>query len=177
VEVVTALIFALLPAFISALPDLIVNSFYVAVLMLVIVIDLEHRLILNVVTFPVTLLALLGSTLVTPEENTFLLALVGAIVGYLLFYAVYWLARLLYGPGAIGAGDVKLAMAMGAMLGFHRIFFALILAILLGGIGSLVLLLTRRVGRHSYTPYGQYLAIAAIVMLIWGTQVVEWYTN
>jgi leader peptidase (prepilin peptidase)/N-methyltransferase len=67
-------------------------------------------------------------------------------------------------------------MVLGAMLGFHRIIFALGLAILLGGGGSLLLLLSRRAGRHSYTPYGQYLAMAGIVMLVWGVQVVEWYT-
>jgi leader peptidase (prepilin peptidase)/N-methyltransferase len=177
VELGAMLLFGLLPILISEPPNLIINSFYIAVLLLVIVIDLEHRLILNVVTFPVTALALLGSLVVTSEENTLRLAIVGAATGFILFYIVYWLGKMLFGPGALGYGDVKLAMAMGAMLGFHRILFALALAILLGGIVSvLVLVVNRSVNRRTYLPYGQYLAIAGIIMLIWGVRVVDWYT-
>ncbi len=178
VEVVTTILFALLPSLIPDLSDLIVNSFYIAVLILVIVIDLEYRLILNVVTFPATALALAGSLIVTNEENTLLLALVGAAVGFGMFFIAYWLGQLLFGPGALGYGDVKLAMAMGAMLGLHRIVFALVLAVLLGGVISLlVLLINRRVNRRTYLPYGQYLAIAGIIMLIWGVRIFEWYTK
>jgi leader peptidase (prepilin peptidase)/N-methyltransferase len=178
VELFTATLFTLLPSFIPEPVDLAVNSFYIATLILVIVIDLEYRLILNVVTFPVTALALIGSLFVTNQENTFPLALVGAVVGFGLFYGAYWLGQLMFGPGALGYGDVKLSMAMGAMLGFHRILFALALAILLGGVVSLlVVILNRRVDRNTYLPYGQYLAIAGIIMLIWGVQLFEWYTG
>lgn len=177
VEVATVLLFALLPPLIPDLTSLLVNSFYIAALILVIVIDLEHRLILNVVTYPMTALALLGSLILPDEQNTLPLALVGAVTGFVLFFAAYWIGQMLFGPGALGFGDVKLSMAMGAMLGFHRILFALVLAILLGGIISLlVLLVNRRVNKRTFLPYGQYLAIAGIVMLIWGVQVYEWYT-
>jgi leader peptidase (prepilin peptidase)/N-methyltransferase len=172
------LLFSFLPFFITELQNLAVNSFYIAVLILVIVIDLEHRLILNVVTFPVTALALAGSLLVTDEQNTLLAALLGAAIGFILFYIVYWLGQMLFGPGALGYGDVKLAMTMGAMLGLHRILFALALAILLGGIVSMmVLFVNRNVNRRTYLPYGQYLAIAGILMLIWGVRLVEWYAR
>ena len=66
---------------------------------------------------------------------------------------------------------------MGAMLGFHRILFALILAILLGGLITFLLLVSRRVTREMALPYGQYLAIAAIVMLIWGAAYAQNYLN
>ena len=107
------------------------------------------------------------------------LALLGAAVGFVIFYGLYWLAQLLYGAERVplGYGDVKLAMLMGAMLGFHRIFFALMLGILLGGVFSLLLLLTRRVNRDTALPYGQYLALAAIVMLIWGAQYVQQFLD
>ena len=55
---------------------------------------------------------------------------------------------------------------------------ALVLAILLGGVVSiLVLVASRRVNKRTYLPYGQYLAIGGIIMLIWGMQVFEWYTR
>jgi prepilin signal peptidase PulO-like enzyme (type II secretory pathway) len=63
---------------------------------------------------------------------------------------------------------------MGAMLGVPNILIALIMGILLGGVISGVLLATRLVKRNTYLPYGQYLAIAAIIMLLWGQTITEW---
>jgi prepilin signal peptidase PulO-like enzyme (type II secretory pathway) len=178
VEGGTAVLFAALPSLIPNSVNLIVNSVYIAILILVIVIDLENKLILNVVTFPATALALVGSFIVTPEQNNWKLALVGAAVGFVFFYIAYWLGTRMFGPGALGYGDVKLALAMGAMLGFHRIFFALTLAVVLGGVSSLIILLVnRKVNARTYLPYGQYLAAAAIVMLIWGVQIFQAYVN
>ena len=179
VFVATALIFASLPFFFNNVVDTAVNSFHIAVLILIIVTDLEHKLIFDAVTLPATAIALLTSLLVSPEENNIRLAVVGAIAGYAIFFLLYWVAQLVYGPGrgALGAGDVKLAMLMGAMLGFHRIFFALMLGILLGGIFSLLLLLSRRVNRETALPYGQYLALGAIIMLIWGAQYVQQFLD
>lgn len=175
VEMATALLFGLLPAAFSHWPTLFINAFYIAILILIIVIDLEHRLILDVVTLPMTVIALLFSFLLPNEQNTIWLAIVGAVTGYLLFYLAYWLGKAMFGPGALGFGDVKLALLLGAMLGFHRIIFALILGIFLGGIISALLLASRRFGRHQFLPYGQYLALAGIIMLVWGVQFVDWY--
>jgi len=178
VEAGTAVLFAALPSLIPNPTNLVVNSIYIAILILIIVIDLENKLILDIVTYPATALAVLGSFIVTPDQNNWKLALLGAAVGFVVFFLFYWVGQLLFGPGALGFGDVKLSMAMGAMLGFHRIFFALTLAVLLGGVISLlVLLINRRVNKRTYLPYGQYLAVAAIFMLIWGVQVFQWYTN
>ncbi len=177
VVVGTAVLFTLLPSLIADPVNLVVNSFYIAVFILVIVIDLEHRLILNVVVFPVTLLAIGLSFVVS--DNSWLSALVGAVVGYGFFFLIYWVAQLIYGAGSVafGLGDVKLAMAMGAMLGFHRVVFAFILGILLGGVVSLLVILLRTANRRLHLPYGQYLAIAGIVMLIWGAQIATWYAG
>jgi leader peptidase (prepilin peptidase) / N-methyltransferase len=170
-----ALLFALLPLFVQPCPDRLINSLHVAVLVLIIVVDLEQQLILDVVVWPATAVALAGSLLVTPAENTLPLALAGALTGLAFFYAAYWLGQRLFGPGALGFGDVKLALLLGAMLGFHRILFALALGILLGGAVSLVLLLSGRITRRSTLPYGHYLAAAALIFLIWGQPLLNWY--
>ena len=149
------------------------NTLYIAILILIIVIDLEHKLIFNQVTYPGTAVVLLGSFLV--DDNSIGLALAGTAVGGFIFYVIYWVGSRLFGDGALGFGDVKLAMLLGAMLGFHRIFFGLLLGVLLGGLISLLLLLTRRVSRHDALPYGQYLALGGIVMLIWGQEIIAWY--
>ncbi len=175
----TAVLFFLLPLWLTIPINLFFNSIYIAILILIIVVDLEHKLIYNVVTFPATLLAFIGSFFVTSDENSIGLSIVGAIIGFLIFGALYKLANLIYGEDRIplGMGDVKLAMMMGAMLGFHRIFFALFWGIVLGGVITLLLLLTRRVSRNAALPYGQYLALSAIGFLIWGAEYVQQYLS
>ena len=175
VEVSTLLLFPFLPLLIIEPVNLVFTTLYVTVFILVIVIDLEHRLILNVVTYPITVVALLASFLVT--DNNFRFAALGALVGFAFFFLTYWLGQWLFGPGALGFGDVKLAMAMGAMLGLHRVMLALTFGILLGGVVSAALLLSRRFQRRNYLPYGQYLALAAISMQIWGCETLAWYTD
>jgi prepilin signal peptidase PulO-like enzyme (type II secretory pathway) len=173
VEVSTAALFALLPSLIANPLNLAIYSFYVAVLILVIVIDLEYRLILHVVTFPATLFAVLAAFVLT--DNSWPSALLGAATGYIFFLLAYWLGKALFGAGALGFGDVTLAMMMGAMLGFHRILFTLVFAILLAAVASLLLLLSGRVKLRSYMAYGPYLALAAIFMIMWGDQVIRLY--
>lgn len=172
VELSTALLFAALPLLLDHPVTLLVYAFYLALLILIIVIDLENRLILDITTLPGTAFALLFSLLL-PNIN-WLSAVLGAVIGFLLFLLIYWVAKVTFGPGAIGQGDIKLAMLMGAMLGVPDIVVALTLGIFLGGLVSGVLLATRLVKRNTYLPYGQYLALAAIVMLLWGRSITTW---
>ncbi|MBE2219948.1 MAG: prepilin peptidase [Anaerolineae bacterium] len=173
VEVTTAVLFAAMPFFFTNPVVLTVYTLYMAILILIIVIDLENRLILDIVTYPGTVLALLFS-LILPTIN-WRSALAGALIGLILFLGVYWLAKVTFGPGAIGQGDVKLAMMMGAMLGVPSIIGAIVLGIIMGGLISGFLLATRLVSRKTYLPYGQYLAIATMIMLIWGSAINAWW--
>ena len=165
-------LFFFLPSWLTEPVNLFFNTVYIAILILIIVTDLEHKLIYNIVTYPATLFAIFGSYFVTSDENSIGLSIVGAIIGAVIFGALYLLANFLYGEDRIplGMGDVKLSMMMGAMLGFHRIFFALFWGIVLGGVITLFLLITRRVSRNSALPYGQYLAVSGIWFLIWGAE-------
>jgi leader peptidase (prepilin peptidase)/N-methyltransferase len=169
------LIFALLPFFIEPALDLIIYSIYVAILILIIVIDLEHRLILHVVTFPATAFALLAS--LPLSDQTILLALTGAAAGFVFFFIAYFLGNRIFGAGALGFGDVTLSMTMGAMLGLQRIFFALVLGIVLAGLWGLIAIISGRLKRRSYFPYGPFLAGAGIITIIWGGIIVDWFMN
>jgi len=175
VEIGTALLFAALPSLISPTVNLVIYSIYIAILILVIVIDIEHRLVLHVVTFPSMAFALLASFVLTDTGP--LLALAGGLVGFVFFFLAYTLGKRLFGPGALGFGDVYLATTLGFMLGFHRIFFALVLGILLNGLWSLIGLATRQMNRESYFAYGPFLAVAGIIVIIWGDDMYAWLTN
>lgn len=175
VELSLALLYALLPFFITPLLDLTIVAIYIAILTLIIVTDAEHKLILHVVTFPSTLFALFGSFLLTNTRNNIVFALTGAGIGLGVFLLFYLIGQFVFGPGALGFGDVTLAMTMGAMLGFPYIAFALTIGIILGGLVSALLIFTRTSTLRTYIPYGVYLALAGIIMLVWGDKILGLY--
>jgi leader peptidase (prepilin peptidase) / N-methyltransferase len=94
---------------------------------------------------------------------------VAAAEGMLLAGAIFLFIALI-GRGAMGAGDIKLEAALGALLGFPLILRGLFWGIVAGGVAALVLMLTRRVGRKEAIAYGPYLALGGWVILMasWG---------
>ena len=173
VELLTTLIFAILPSLIGNPVDLLFSAIYIAILILIIVVDLEHRLILHVVTFPSTVLALAGSIFIS--SNSLRLALLGAALGFVIFFFLYWLGKQLFGPGALGFGDVTLSMTLGAMVGFPYVVFALIIGIILGGLISFALIVSGRLSMRAYVAYGPFLAMAGIITVVWGEKILAWY--
>jgi len=171
---------------------LLVLALLTALLLLMAVVDIEHKLILNVVVLPATLLALLLSpiTLAMPEIEfaalnlrLILVSLLGAVVGYAVTYGIFLLGVVFLqfvnrnrtskiNTVAFGMGDVKLAGFLGAMVGFPAIFYVLIYAILLGGVGALLAIVWQVLKKRGYSafmalPYGPYLILAGWITLIW----------
>ena len=88
---------------------------------------------------------------------------VSATLGVLAAGGLF-LAVALVGRGTMGAGDIKLAAALGAILGFPLIFPALACGIIAGGLAALVLIATRRISRKGFMAYGPYLALGSWVI-------------
>jgi len=84
------------------------------------------------------------------------------------------------GGPALGAGDVKLAAFIGLVAGWPGVVPALILGILLGGLGALVTLIVQ-VARRTYKPltsalpYGPFLAAGGLAMVLWGEAIILWW--
>jgi leader peptidase (prepilin peptidase)/N-methyltransferase len=183
VELGTATLFAFLWYRYSTSPFLLPYSVYSAIFVLVLVIDLEHRLILNVVMYPAWILALLGSFL-HPTPLFYRLALLGGVVGFGILYLVY-LSGLLFVKAisrirgkdlnavAFGFGDVRLGGFIGLILGFPDVFRAIFFAVVLGGLVGLLYWFVRAVILRRYSlftaiPYGPFLVIGAMAVLFFG---------
>jgi len=98
-------------------------------------------------------------------------AVVGAIAGYLLFWSVANLFRMLRGIEGMGAGDYKLLAALGAWFGWGAILPIVLLAAGVGSVVGITLIVSRRATLLTRLPFGVYLAPAGIVMLFFGTDV------
>lgn len=148
---------------------------YSIVFALILITDVERRLILNVVTYPSILLAIVASFF-TPDM-TWWSALAGGAIGFVFFLGAALVGNALFGSGALGGGDVKLAAFVGLITGFPLVLEALVLTILIGAAVSLFLLVTRVRSLRDPIPYGPFLIIGAIVTLLWGYPIAEWFLH
>jgi leader peptidase (prepilin peptidase)/N-methyltransferase len=138
---------------------------YIIILLLILLFDIGERRILNGLALPGTMIALIAG-LVNGRE-AFLGALTGAVLGFLFFFALYWIGSKYYGAGALGFGDVKLATFLGAIIGVEQVLIVLASGMLLAGLAAALLLVTKQDGRRRSLPYGAFLAFAGIIALIW----------
>jgi leader peptidase (prepilin peptidase)/N-methyltransferase len=174
VEVGTAIVFAVIylqPKFIDPIL-LVLACFHAAVLVLVTVIDLEHRLILNKVMYPAMAIAA-ATSFVWFGPIGWPYVFIGAAIGFGFFWLTAFLGRLMLGRNALGQGDVKLAAYVGLITGFPGIITALVITILAGGILSILLLLLRVVNLRSGIPYGPFLVIGGLMTMLWGTGIMN----
>ena len=184
VEFAAAAIFAFLAWHYGLSLELAFAVVYAAIFIVIFAIDLEQELILNIVVFPAMILAFAFSFFWGGFEEFWpgvgpgvgpgfvLSALLGGAVGFVLMLLPYLLTR---GRG-MGYGDVKLAAFIGLMSGFPLVVVALLVGIITGGLVAVFLLLSRMVkSRKAAIPYGPFLAVGAMVALIWGDRIFHWW--
>jgi leader peptidase (prepilin peptidase) / N-methyltransferase len=161
-QLATGAILGGLAAHMGSTVKLAIASIYAILLLTIAFIDINHRLVLNRLTYPGTVMALVLS-LGWPSFSTYvhpLNALLGAFVGLLMLGVLQLLGR-----GAMGMGDTKLAVLIGAMVGFPNVLSTLFLGVILGGVGALIFLIVLRRGLKTYMAYAPYLAAGAILYL------------
>lgn len=164
-------------------------SLYSAILILVVITDLEHRLILNVVMVPAILLAMAGAFF--NADFSFRRAFLGGAVGFFSLYALFLLAQPLSALLArlsgreirevpFGFGDVTLGAFVGLITGLPGVVFALLITILSAGLVAALFWFVRAIIQRRYTlftpiPYGPFLVLGGFIMMVYGPQILQWY--
>jgi len=148
----------------------------------VVVIDMEHKLILHPVSWAGAGLGLIVGLIREGWLNT----LIGGIVGFGVMWLLFWLGELIMkglarlrgqtlDDVALGFGDVNLSGVLGLMLGWPLIVAGLVGAIMIGGLVSLiylvVMLALKRYRLFMALPYGPFLVAGAFVLLFLGARV------
>jgi leader peptidase (prepilin peptidase)/N-methyltransferase len=167
VEVGTALLFLLVDVRFGASLDGLVGAAFVSLLVVVAIIDLEHRRILNRLIYPAIVVALAAFLL---PGRTPLPQLLGGLIGAGTLLLLAWAS-----PQAMGFGDVKLTAFLGLFLGYPLIIVALFLAFVVGGLLSLLLLAVGRLRRGQPVAFGPYLALGGVVAFLYGHSLLLWY--
>jgi leader peptidase (prepilin peptidase)/N-methyltransferase len=169
IELLTAAAFAAVVAVRGADAGLLVELPFVAVLIAVAGIDLEHHIVPNRIVVPAAAWALLGAAFVARSH---LLALV--IAGAAAFAVL--LAMALAYPGGMGMGDVKLAGVMGLYLGLS-VAPALLAAFAIGSIIGVALVALTGGGRKRGVPFAPFLAAGGLIGLLAGPELIDLYSS
>ncbi|MFT5881237.1 MAG: leader peptidase (prepilin peptidase)/N-methyltransferase [Moritella sp.] len=136
-------------------------------------IDIDKMLLPDQITLPLLWLGLLinvNYAWVSPTD-----AIIGAVVGYLSLWSVYWGFKLLTGKEGMGYGDFKLLAAFGAWFGWQSILAIVLLSSFAGAIIGISQIALKKQAKGNPIPFGPYLAIAGWMYLIYGDQLVNFY--
>jgi leader peptidase (prepilin peptidase)/N-methyltransferase len=140
----------------------LVGVFFVTVLVVVSIIDIEERRLPNVIVLPAFVIVLTVQIVLSPERTAeWTIAAFGT--------AVFLFLPTLVVPGGMAMGDFKLALLLGAMLG-TAVVTAILVASVAGALAAVAVLLVRgAAARKQAIPFGPFLALGGIVGLFVGT--------
>ncbi|MDY6918892.1 MAG: A24 family peptidase [Pseudomonadota bacterium] len=136
-------------------------------------IDFDHKLLPDQMTLPLLWLGLLVNVQGLFASLTD--AVIGAAVGYLCLWTLYWAFKLLTGKEGMGYGDFKLLAALGAWMGWQYLLLILVLSSLVGALVGVSLILIKGRDRNIPIPFGPYLAAAGWIAFFWGEAILRSY--
>jgi leader peptidase (prepilin peptidase) / N-methyltransferase len=155
-------------------PVLIQRLLFACAMIVLFVIDLEHRILPDVITLPGIVIGFLFSFFMPPG---WLDSLIGIIVGggsLWLLGEIYFRVRHEEG---MGFGDVKMLAMIGAFLGWKLMLLTLVLSSFIGSIVGVTMIVLQRGDMKYALPFGTFLAIGAIAASTVGVYIVDWYAS
>jgi leader peptidase (prepilin peptidase)/N-methyltransferase len=160
----------------------LVGFVFVAALIVISFIDLDVRIIPDVISLPGIVIGLLfsvvGRFLITDTHAVVpspLSALLGVLLGGGFLLALAWVYETFTGVEGMGGGDIKLLAMIGAFLGWTSIPFTLFFASLVGSVVGLAFMIGKGVGRRFALPFAPFLCLGALLYLLFGQDLVRFY--
>ena len=172
VETVTGVLFGATMYWYGATPLGLVRTAFGCAMIVLFVIDLQHRILPNAITVPGAVIGLVISVFLPPGWVS---SLIGVLIGGGLLFAIgetYYRVR---GVDGLGMGDVKMLAMIGAFLGWQLALVTLMLASFGGAVLGIGLLATGRGGMQAALPFGTFLAVGAAIAAVAGDPLVSWY--
>ena len=143
-------------------------------LIIVFVYDLKHYLVEDKVIYPAIIIALVFNIYLWINSGS--LSVLTSAIAAALIVGGFFLTIILVSRGKwMGAGDVKIGIFMGLVLGLPQTLIALFLAFLLGTVVSIILLILKKKTLKSEIPFGPFLVLATIIALFFSSVLLNWY--
>lgn len=144
-------------------------------------IDLDFQIIPDRITLPGIPLGLLAGSFLLPDPFLrasslgFRASLVGAAAGFAFYYLVAYLSIRILKKEGMGGGDIKMMAMVGAFLGWKAVILTTFLGSLSGALTGIGIMMSRGRAGGSLIPFGPFLALGAVVSLLFGQEILIWY--
>ena len=179
-------------------PPTYVNSLFLAIIIILIFTDYNHRILPNTITLPGVLSGILLSPFQMPEvysdlfswkaaamlgsENSSAVlawsgSVFGAIIGGVPLYLFAFAYELVRRRQGLGMGDVKMMAMVGAFIGWRLALLTIFVGSLLGTAVGILLILFRKINTQGKLAFGVFLGIGSALCLFYGFSFVRWYLN
>jgi leader peptidase (prepilin peptidase)/N-methyltransferase len=169
VEALTAAMALLLFQFYGLSLQFAAAFIFVAALIVITFIDLDHGIIPDIITLPgIPVFTLLAVTIMGVP---FLDSIIGTIAGGGIFYLLAIGYELVTKREGMGGGDIKLLAMLGAFFGWKSIYFILLISSLLGALVGVSIMIARGKNMKYAVPFGPFLSIAAAAYIFFGQEV------
>jgi len=172
VEIVTAAVFVVGYWRYGLTPLLAIRLLFACAMIVLFVIDLQHRILPNRITIPGIVAGFVFSLFAEPG---WIASLLGIAVGGGVLLAVAEVYYRIRHEEGLGMGDVKMLAMIGAFLGWKLVLLTLLLASFLGSLVGVAILIVRRESLKYALPFGTFLAAAALVSAVGGDELIAWY--
>ena len=164
--------------------EFIVGFVFVAALVVISFIDLDVRIVPDVISLPGIVLGLGFSivgyfTVGPPAENAAipspLSSLIGILAGGGFLLATAWIYEKFTGVEGMGGGDIKLLAMIGAFQGWPSVPVTLFIASILGSVIGLICMAVTGAGRRLALPFAPFLCSGAILFIFFGEDLIRFY--
>lgn len=169
-ELITGVLFALAYLRFGFSWELVVALVFYSLLVVLTVSDLAYMLIPDkfLIAFGIPLLILRMIEPLEPWWDSY----VGAILGFSILLLIAIISK-----GGMGGGDIKLFLVIGLVLGSLHSLVVLGLASVIGLIFGIISLRLTKAGRKTPIPFGPSIAIAAVIVHLYGDELIAAYLN
>ncbi len=169
IEVITGVLFVVNYFFFGLSLKTLAGIVLCSVLVLISFIDIEFKVIPNVIVLPFTLVGLAFS--IFPDLNRWWFPLAFSAGAFLFMFIIH-----LISPRGMGMGDVKLSLMIGAFL-VRNVVTALFLGFLSGAVYGLSLIIIKKKSLKHQVPFGPFISLGSIIALFWGNNILKWYVS
>jgi leader peptidase (prepilin peptidase) / N-methyltransferase len=172
VELATAALFVAHYFVFGWTPLLAVRLLFASAMVALFFIDLEHRLLPDLITLPGIVVGLGASLFLPPGIRD---ALIGAFAGGGVLWAIGEAYYRYAGQEGMGGGDVKMLAMIGAFLGWQQVLITLVFSSIAGSVIGLIVIALRRGDMKYALPFGTFLSLAALAASLYGAPMINWY--
>ena len=175
VELVTALLSAVVAYMLGPSWSCLAVLFLTWALIALTLIDFDHMLLPDEITLLFLWVGLIANIngLFAPLDQ----AVLGAIIGYMSLWSLYWLFKLITGKEGMGYGDFKLLAMLGAWMGWQLLPLIIVLSSIVGALVGVSLIIFKGQDKQIPIPFGPYLAAAGWIAMLWGETIMAFYLS